>query len=64
MITSDKCYENTNQVVNYNEDDRLGGIDPYSTSKASAELIIKGYCESFFKTSKSNIKVALQGLVM
>ena len=57
MITSDKCYENTNQVVNYNEDDRLGGIDPYSTSKASAELIIKGYCESFFKTSKSNIKV-------
>lgn len=57
MITSDKCYENINQVINYKEDDRLGGKDPYSTSKASAELIIKGYIESFFKTPKSNIRV-------
>ena len=56
MITSDKCYENTNQVVNYNEDDRLGGIDPYSTSKASAELIIKRILRVIFKTSKSNIE--------
>ena len=57
IITSDKCYENVNKQIKYKENDRLGGIDPYSTSKASAELIIKGYYESFFKTSKSNVRI-------
>lgn len=58
FITSDKCYENINQEIKYKETDRLGGIDPYSTSKASAELIIKGYYESFFKTSESKIRIS------
>lgn len=57
LITSDKCYENTEQKVNYSEDDRLGGIDPYSTSKASAELLIKGYNNAFFKTNLSNVRL-------
>ena len=48
LITSDKCYENLGHVKRYTETDRLGGVDPYSASKASAELIIKSYSESFF----------------
>lgn len=58
IITSDKCYENIGKKVDYSEEDRLGGIDPYSTSKASAELIFKGYCNAFFNTSKSNVRIA------
>ena len=52
-ITSDKCYENQNWVKGYKETDRLGGVDPYSASKASAELIIRAYRESFFKNKKN-----------
>lgn len=52
LITSDKCYENVNQIKGYKETDRLGGVDPYSASKASAELIIRAYNESFFKNKK------------
>ena len=48
-ITSDKCYENTGRTKGYKETDVLGGVDPYSASKASAELIIRAYRESFFK---------------
>jgi CDP-glucose 4,6-dehydratase len=58
IITSDKCYENIGKKVNYSENDRLGGVDPYSTSKASAELIFKGYCNAFFNTTESNIQIA------
>ena len=35
--------------MSYKEDDRLGGIDPYSASKSSAELVIRAYRESYFK---------------
>ena len=58
IITSDKCYENIGKKVNYSENDRLGGVDPYSTSKASAELIFKGYCNAFFNTTESNTQIA------
>ena len=58
IITSDKCYENIGKKVNYSENDRLGGVDPYSTSKASAELIFKGYCNAFFNTTESNVQIA------
>ena len=58
IITSDKCYENIGKKVDYSEDDRLGGVDPYSTSKASAELIFKGYCNAFFNTMQSNVRIA------
>ena len=47
-VTSDKCYENLNKIKKYNETDRLGGIDPYSASKASAELLIRSYRKSFY----------------
>lgn len=46
-ITSDKCYENKEWVWPYREDDPLGGRDPYSSSKACAELVLAAYRQSF-----------------
>lgn len=48
LITSDKCYENVEWLYGYRENDRLGGKDVYSSSKAAAELVIRSYLESFF----------------
>jgi len=50
IVTSDKCYENNYSTQGFKETDRLGGIDPYSASKASAEIAVKAFRESFFKT--------------
>jgi len=47
-ITSDKCYENREWVWGYRENDPLGGYDPYSSSKACAELVTSAYRNSFF----------------
>ncbi len=47
-ITSDKCYENVEWPYGYREDDRLGGADVYSGSKAAAEILISSYRRSFF----------------
>ena len=47
MVTSDKCYENQEWERGYHEDDRLGGRDIYSSSKAAAELLISAYRRSF-----------------
>ena len=58
IITSDKAYDNVEQVWGYRENDRLGGKDIYSGSKGAAELIIKSYYHSFFKHN-SNIKIAI-----
>lgn len=49
MVTTDKCYENREQNRAYKEDDPLGGHDPYSASKAAAEITIASYRRSFFK---------------
>lgn len=57
MITSDKCYDNVEWIYGYRETDALGGKDPYSASKGAAELIIKTYAHSFFKTMDSNVEV-------
>lgn len=56
IITSDKCYENKESNYAYNESDPLGGFDPYSSSKACAEIITAAYRNSFF--TDSNIAVA------
>ncbi len=58
MITSDKCYENAEWVWGYRETDRLGGKDPYSASKAAAEIIIRSYVESFMR-NRSNICIGI-----
>lgn len=58
IITSDKCYENREWDFAYRENDPLGGFDPYSSSKACAELVTDSYRRSFLE-SKGTIKVAL-----
>jgi CDP-glucose 4,6-dehydratase len=52
MITTDKVYHNHEWVYPYREDDRLGGYDPYSASKACTELVIDSYRNSFFNLAK------------
>jgi CDP-glucose 4,6-dehydratase len=52
-ITSDKCYENNEWPWGYRENDKLGGHDPYSASKAAAEIIFSSYSNSFFRTNES-----------
>jgi len=59
IITSDKAYDNVEQVWGYKEDDKMGGKDIYSGSKGAAELIIKSYYHSFLKNEDSNIKIAI-----
>jgi CDP-glucose 4,6-dehydratase len=54
MITTDKVYENAEWVYAYRENDRLGGHDPYSASKACAEIMISSYHRSFFRGRGSN----------
>ena len=46
LITSDKCYKNIEQIWGYRENDVLGGDDPYSSSKACAEIIINSYIKN------------------
>lgn len=48
MITTDKCYENKEQIWGYRETDPLGGYDPYSSSKGAAEIAISSWRNSFF----------------
>jgi len=48
FITSDKCYENSEWIWGYRENDQLGGHDPYSASKGASELVFSAYCRSFF----------------
>ena len=65
IITSDKCYHNKEIHYGYKETDVLGGKDPYSGSKASAEILIKSYISSFFKNnSKIRIATARAGNVI
>jgi CDP-glucose 4,6-dehydratase len=49
VVTTDKCYENKEQIWPYRETDRLGGHDPYSNSKACAELAVAAYWTSYFQ---------------
>ena len=47
IVTSDKCYQNKEWLWAYREDERLGGHDPYSNSKACAELVSAAYRNSY-----------------
>ena len=65
FITSDKCYESNNSTKGFKESDKLGGIDPYSGSKACAEIITNTYYQSFFKDKiKRGIATARAGNVI
>src|ERR1051326_8202253 len=48
VITTDKVYQNREQDILYTENDVLGGYDPYSASKACAELVVSSFRNSFF----------------
>ena len=65
-VTSDKCYSNNFSTKGFKETDKLGGEDPYSGSKASAEIIINTYKKSFFdkKIMKCGIASARAGNVI
>ena len=52
MITTDKCYENKEQLRGYREDEPMGGYDPYSASKGAAELAIAAWRRSFMNPEK------------
>jgi CDP-glucose 4,6-dehydratase len=51
VVTSDKCYENQEWYWGYRENEPLGGLDPYSSSKACAELVTGAYRNSFFNAT-------------
>ncbi len=57
LITSDKCYKNLNKKILYNENDILGGIDPYSASKASSEILFKSFFETYIKNKNKALTV-------
>ncbi|WP_238883210.1 CDP-glucose 4,6-dehydratase [Clostridium sp. YIM B02551] len=54
MVTTDKCYENKEQIWAYRENDPMGGYDPYSSSKGCAELLINSYRNSFMNPKNHN----------
>lgn len=57
-ITTDKVYENKEWIWGYRENDRLGGHDPYSSSKACSDLITSSYRQSFFPLKKDSKAVS------
>ena len=59
FITSDKSYKNLEIKRGYKENDMLGGKDPYSASKASAELVIQSYVSSFFPLKKTKVLIGI-----
>jgi CDP-glucose 4,6-dehydratase len=64
VVTTDKVYENFESTIGYTENDRLGGFDPYSNSKACAELAVSAYRNSFFAKSETLIATARAGNVI
>lgn len=56
-VTSDKCYKNNEWIWGYRENDPLGGHDPYSASKAAAEIVFSAYRDSFL-AAKKNLGIA------
>lgn len=64
FVTTDKCYENREWIHGYREEDKLGGHDPYSASKAAAEIIIASYRDSFFQNHPVHIASARAGNVI
>ena len=58
IITSDKVYKNLEIKRGYHENDILGGYDPYSASKASADLAVQSYFKSYL-VKKNNIKICI-----
>lgn len=63
-VTSDKCYDNQERIWGYREDEPLGGLDPYSSSKACSELVTAAYRHSFLRNDGVGIATARAGNVI
>lgn len=63
-VTTDKCYANDGRTTGYCEPDRLGGHDPYSNSKACAELVTQCFRDSFFAERSVGVATARAGNVI
>ncbi len=63
-VTTDKCYDNKEWAWPYRENDRLGGADPYASSKACSELVTAAYRSSFFSEQGVCIATARAGNVI
>jgi len=63
-VTTDKCYDNKEWVWPYRENDRLGGRDPYSASKACSEFVTEAYKQSFFRQENKYVATARAGNVI
>lgn len=63
-VTTDKCYENREWMQGYREDEPLGGHDPYSSSKACAELVTAAYRCSFFEATGVSLASVRAGNVL
>lgn len=59
IVTSDKVYKNLEINRGYHENDKLGGKDPYSASKASADIAIKSYVDSYFNCKNNKVLIAI-----
>jgi CDP-glucose 4,6-dehydratase len=64
FVTTDKCYENREWMHGYREEDPLGGHDPYSSSKAAAELAVGSFRRSYFQTGPVRVASARAGNVI
>ena len=64
VVTTDKVYRDTGAGRDYREGDELGGADPYSASKAAAELVVRSYAASFFSTAERRVATARSGNVI
>ena len=63
-ITSDKCYQNNFSTKGFKENDKLGGSDPYSASKACAEIIVRSYLDSFYLKNNRGLATGRAGNVI
>ena len=63
-ITTDKCYENREWLWGYRENEAMGGYDPYSSSKACAELVTSAYRQSFMESAGISLASARAGNVI
>lgn len=64
FITTDKVYENKELNHSFKEEDKLGGNDPYSASKAASEILIHSYYNSYFKGTSTNLASVRAGNVI
>jgi len=64
IATSDKCYLNKDKKINFTENDKLGGKEPYAASKACQEIISTAYYETYFKEKKIGLTTVRAGNVV